>query len=132
MACTLADTALIDWSGRSGSCSRSRRVASGCSSRGSFSMLEVPLIVAGEVRPGWRLIAPLPVTVRADGDGWFVADTDSYAVHGTGRSASEAVADLLICLTEYYGLVEESAKRGNPFDREELRRLRQALQPTMT
>jgi hypothetical protein len=86
--------------------------------------------VAGDVQPGWRLVTPMAVTVRPDGDGWFVADADRYAVHGTGQSAGEAVADLLICLTEYYELVEESAKQGNPFDQEELRRLRKTLQPT--
>jgi len=35
----------------------------------------------------------------------------------------EALADLRVCLAEYYELVEEGAQAGNPYDAAELRRL---------
>ena len=95
-----------------------------------MSVGELSLILAGEVQDGWRLVSPLSVTIGPDDDGWFVADTDRYAVHGTGESAREALLDLLGCLIEYYELVEESAKAGDPYDQSELTRLRETLQPT--
>lgn len=130
MPSTLADADFSNGCTQPAGPAQREYTAGGCPSYGLLSLNEVPLIVAGEIRPGWRLVAPISITVRADGDGWFVADTDSYAVHGTGQRPSDAVADLLVCLIEYYELIETSARTGNAFDQGELRRLRMTLQPT--
>ncbi len=78
----------------------------------------------GHLSGPYQLKELLPVKATADESGAWVASASAFLVHGDGDSLQDALADLRVSLTEYYELVEDGARGGDPYDIAELRRLR--------
>ena len=55
---------------------------------------------------GWKFVAPLPVRLQREEDGTLFAVDQYFGNYGQGRSWDEAIEDLTVVLTEYYGVME--------------------------
>lgn len=63
----------------------------------------------GRPAPGWRFQYPMAVTIEREDDGTCLAVDELFGNYGQGASVDEAVVDLKIALTEYYGVMAGSA-----------------------
>ena len=67
---------------------------------GLYSPIQISLF--GLVRPDWRIIQPLLITIERGDDDSFIASDDVFAMYGLGDDISEAIQDYISVLTEYY------------------------------
>ncbi|HKV83676.1 MAG TPA: hypothetical protein VJN88_03920 [Ktedonobacterales bacterium] len=83
----------------------------------------------GAIAPAWELLRPLPVTISADEDGWYVASDDVFQVYGDGETLANAQHDYVISLIDYYLLVERDALSGDVSAQCELDRVQAYIHP---
>ena len=81
---------------------------------GLESVPEQDMILIGQIAPGWRVIRPLLVAVERDESGVFVVSDDVTSVYGEGPTQSEAYADYVASLIDYYEMLERDASRHPP------------------
>lgn len=95
-----------------------------CANASSSSVFPIvsfvlPLVVDAP----WLALAPVPVTLSREPDGWYVLEAGSGYVHGDGPDIPEAIRDFNQCFVEYFELVEAGARRGDGHDAAELQQL---------
>ena len=58
--------------------------------------------------PSYMLVRPLTIAVEQDEEGMFLASDSVTTVYGYDDTGTEALADYMLSLVEYYDLLEES------------------------
>lgn len=63
--------------------------------------------LSGTIKPGWKIIRPLMLTIEQDKNGYYIVSDDDFFVYGYGKTQSLAHQDYIVSLIEYYQLVEK-------------------------
>jgi len=85
----------------------------------------VQVFLEGEIVPGWRIRAPLVLTVERDENNHIISDA-LFDVYGIGATQEIALEDYIESLIEYYEIL---ARHDDAPTAAQLKRLRTYLQP---
>jgi hypothetical protein len=83
----------------------------------------------GELRQGWRLLHPIPVTIEQDTDGSYISSDEVFHVYGTGSTPNTALDDYVASLIDLYHFWEADAATGNVPDQKAFAVLCEFLKP---
>ncbi len=79
------------------------------SRRADIPLTRIEFKVKGEIRPGWKVVQELPLTLEFDDDGTYTVSDETFWLYGAGNTFRDAKQDYITNLVHYYQVLSESA-----------------------